>query len=292
LLELAIDARLAIREHYPKFAQIPVPPSGKAERAWRGTIQPFDLTSEIPGLYSDLKDDRVVSVQSGFLRRLRSDGAIDRQDLNIRYLVNMETEFNVVVLEYPDGRHPEAYAFKPEISRQRFPFHPHLRDDRSLLWGGRYLQAICTDYAPDLVCSSLLDFLDYTTIFLAKHLVWMRTRRLIDRRSDRIIILPEPGKEVLDNFELLRGPEYNIQSSPFHRRFPYPFAEWCGWNGYWPGSAAPHGYADNLRLNDSSPCPCGRGERYARCHKRIDIESQRNSVRAIYGAFEAQCPKE
>lgn len=278
---------MAVRQQYPRFAQILVPPFSKAERAWCGKIQPFDSSSEIPSLYSDLKSDRIVNVQAGSLRHVQRGGAINKEDPNLHYLVNMGIEFNVVILEYSDGRHPEAYVLKPEVSRQRFPFHPHLRDDRSLLWGGRYVQALCTDYAPDLVCASLVDFLDYTAIFLAKHLVWIRTRRLFDRLLTRVIATPEPCDEILDVAGLHRGPEYNIQSSPFQKNFPYPFSERYGWDGCWPGSAAPHDFAANLRLDDSSPCPCGRGECYAKCHKPLDVESQRNLINAICGTFGA-----
>lgn len=116
-------------------------------------------------VYRGLRNNEVVMVQAGHVSLPHRGEPQVAPDMNERYLVNMGTEFLVRVLEYADGRHSEVYAIRPEISRQRYPLHPHLRDDRSALLGGRCLQALCTDFAPDKACSSLVDVLDFAAIW-------------------------------------------------------------------------------------------------------------------------------
>lgn len=288
--EAADGSRDLLRAHYPGFVPVMSPPLVKAKAAWCGVVAPFDTASDVVTIYSDLKQDRTVNVQAGHLRHIGAAGPTD-QDPNIRYLVDTRIEFRLLILEYANGRHPEAYCVTPEISRQRFPLHPHLRDDLSVLWEGRYLQALCTDYAPDLLCTSVVDLLDYTAIFLAKHLIWLRTRRLVDRAQGRVIAIPEVGQEILDVEGPYRGPEYNAQSAPLRNSFPYPFQERYGWDGFWPGSVAPHDHAANLRLRDDATCCCGSGRPYSGCHKRFDMERQRTLAKAIYRFFEEKRAK-
>jgi hypothetical protein len=137
----------SVREEYPQFCPVPVPPEKRAERAWIGVLRPFVVESEILSIYRDLNLDRVVNLQAGTIRSINDRRIFGSGDPNERYLVNMGTDFIVLILEYPGRRHSEAYALKPEICRQRFPFHPHLREDQVLLWKGRYIQGLCTDYA-------------------------------------------------------------------------------------------------------------------------------------------------
>jgi hypothetical protein len=276
-----------VRAHYPQFARVSVPEFSQAKTAWCGTVLPFDAASNVVSIYSDLKRDRIVNVQAGGLRHIGALGPTD-QDPNVRYLIDMQIEFRLMVLDYANGRHPDAYCVKPEISRQRFPLHPHLRDDLSIPVGGRYIQALCTDYAPDLLCTSIVDLLDYAAIFLAKHVIWLRTRRLIDRAQGRVIAVPGVGQEILDIEGPHRGPEYNAQSAPLRNSFPYPLQERYGWDGFWPGGVAPHDPAANLRLPDNSTCCCGSGRQYSRCHKQFDMDGQRRLVEAVYRLFGAK----
>ncbi len=176
----ASDGSDRLRSCYPQFNRVLHARFDGVVGAWRGSVSPFDSVSDVAAIYSALKNDEVVNIQAGRLRHLQNRCA-DARDKYLAYLINMEVEFSLLALEFSGGRHSEVYCVTPEISRQRFPFHPHLRDDRSVFWGGRFIQALCTDYAPDRACNSLLDSLDYATIFLAKHLVWVRTRRLVDR---------------------------------------------------------------------------------------------------------------
>jgi hypothetical protein len=275
-----------VKQQYPQFAQIKVPPFKRAERAWVGTLRPFGNGGDAGVLYRQLRDDRIINLQRGWLIPAE-DRAPSAVDPNEPYLVNMGVEFTVVALEYGEGRHPEVYALSPEISRQRFSLHPHLRDDQTLLHWGRFIQGLCTDFAPDLACSSLVTFLDFTAIFLAKHLVWMRTRRLVDRSQNRILYVPAPGEEILDVWAQPRGPEYNIHSSPLSKRFPFSFQERFGWSGFWPGQFAPHDFAANLQLDPKGPCHCGSGLHYVGCHQSSDRVQDRMQTEALHRAFGA-----
>ena len=112
----------------------------------------------------------------------------------------MTTTFELVVLEFQKVvLIPRAYCVKPEISRRRYPNHPHLRDDQSLVINGRPLPALCTYLASDGVLEQdemeLVHILDYTSMFLAKHILWVATN-VVDRYrldSPWIRKAPNPG---------------------------------------------------------------------------------------------------
>jgi len=115
----------------------------------------------------------------------------------------------------------------------------------------------------------------------------MKTRRLVDRLQGRIIYIPEPGESIVGTLDQQRGPEYNIHSIPLQKTFPYPFQERYGWEGHWPGSAAPHDFCSNLALPDGALCHCGSGHQYCVCHKAIDNDGQHRNMNSIYRAFGA-----
>lgn len=262
---------LPVREFYPQFQEVPAPADKKAGRALLGRIQPFDHDSDVLKIASDLWEDRLVDIQEGRLRHREDCTGTHAPDLNQPWLVNMEVEFEVLALEFPDsGRQPEAYAVRPEVSRQFFPAHPHLRDDLEVIWRGRRRQALCSFFAPDGRCNSLVDLLDFTALFLAKHLIWERTRRLVDQMIGRVLVVPTPGEPIIDLTGPVLGPAYSMAAAPLLQNFVSPMDRRFAWRGLWPGSAAPHDFASNLTLPDNSPCHCGSGRKYANCHKSLD----------------------
>lgn len=265
---------LPLFDFYPDFVEIQTPPDSGAERAFLGMIRPFDDQSDVLQICADLRSDRMVEVQTG---RLRHGGDCPGPHLahpTDAWMINMKIEFEVLALQFSGGRQPQAYAVAPEVSRQRFPLHPHLRDDLDIFWRGRYCQSLCSYFAPDEVCQSLVDLLDFTSIFLAKHLMWEKTRRLIDRRSGQILRAPAPGAAISDTTEPRLGTEYSVHAAPVLNRFVFPGARQIGWAGIWPGSAAPHDPDSNLALPPDSLCPCGSGRKYESCHRASDLASQ------------------
>lgn len=261
-----------LQEFYPQFLETPVPPHCAAEQAFIGTIQPFDESSDLLRICSDLREDRIVNVQAGHLRHQENCSGLHRRSIDDARFVEMHTCFTVLALRFGQGRHPQAYALKPEISRQCYPLHPHLRDDLDLFFRGRYRQPLCAYFAPDGVCQSLVDFLDFVSIFLAKHLMWEKTLKPMDRAASATLFQPEPGTPVIDSTLPRLGPEYSARNAPLLIHMNHPETRRFGWHGVWPGSAAPHDLESNLRLPGESECHCGSGRPYARCHQQMDTE--------------------
>jgi hypothetical protein len=237
-----------------------------------GSIQPFDNETEALKVCADLRQDHAVKVQAGHLRHKVDCAAQHAPDPTDPWMVNLGVAFRVLVLQFQSGRHPRAYALSPEVSRQRFPLHPHLRDDLDIFWAGRHRQALCSYFVPDGGCNTIIDFLDFTSIYLAKHLMWERTLRLTDRLCGKIFNTPLPGAVILDKTEPKLGPEYSVHAAPTQKRFVHGSLRRLGWEGVWPGSAAPHDYASNLQLADDTQCHCGSGKRYDNCHRILDAE--------------------
>lgn len=266
---------LPLAEFYLQFLETPVPPHSAAEQAFLGTIQPFDESSDLLRICRDLREDRVVDIQAGHLRHHQNCSGHHAGSPDDVRLVGMHTRFTILALRFSQGRHSQAYALTPEISRQRFPLHPHLRDDLDLFFRGRYRQSLCTYFAPDGVCQSMVDFLDFVSIFLAKHLMWERTLKLADRATSMTLFQPEPGAPVIDSTLPRLGPEYSARNAPFLIHMHHPETRRFGWRGAWPGSAAPHDLESNLRLPADSECHCGSGRTYGRCHQQMDTEGLR-----------------
>ena len=86
-----------------------------------------------------------------------------------------------------------------------------------------------------------------SSIFLAKHIVWRKTQKLVNR---------ETGQLVHNGIGL--SPDY-----------VYPDSVWqinpiVRWFGFWPGKAAASG-RDHLRLDPNGECWCGKGKKYKDC---------------------------
>ena len=132
----------------------------------------------------DLEAGASVLLQRGSLlhdpacpRRHRSPGYCD----SLRR-VDAET-FSIRILVWLAPMHPKAIAMYPEISSQVFPRQPHLfRPEQRP--GLPELPSLL----PDALCpyrpgdgewswrtGDLVLFLDYVAIYLAKHIIWVRT---------------------------------------------------------------------------------------------------------------------
>lgn len=266
---------LPLRDFYPQFMEIAVPSGIEANRAYVGRIQPFGQDSDVLAICHDLQEDRTINVQAGRLQsREEAPRELSAHNPCDPWLVKMHIRFTILALEFSNGKHPQGYSLSPEISRQRFPWHPHLRDDLDFFYQGRYRQSLCSYFAPDGVCQSIITFLDFISIYLAKHLMWERTLRLIDRVTGSILFQPPPGAPIIDTTEPRLGPDYSIRSAPFVRMDAIENRRY-GWDGVWPGSAAPHDTASNLRIPKSSECHCGSGKSYDECHFLRDSDEWR-----------------
>ena len=173
-----------------------VGPVSANEEIWTGFIQPYahcDLP-ETALIIDDLYAGAPVCVQHGSLSH---DPSCRRPHTSMSLLTTMHVLncmdtaqnelFAIRVVVPPAPRHPKAIALYPEISADSYPDHPHLfRQDRR---PGRPQStepdALCT-YRPgsgewSRATSSMTTYIDFVALFLAKHVVWRRTRAIAGR---------------------------------------------------------------------------------------------------------------
>jgi hypothetical protein len=246
-----------IRTLYPGFARIPVPDLRGARRAWRGPLRPLAAAEEVLAIISDLEADASVNVLEGGVLHHDPDCRRDHSDLwYAERLLRMDVEFDVVLADQGADAHPQVFSVRPEISERTYPTYPHIRGDRLARIDGRELPALCTYLSSDGSLPEdemmLVHALDFASIFLAKHVVWLRTATLVRLR---------PG---LPPLEVAAG-------SGIELHFPVPAANSnLRWIGHWPGPVAPHGAAAMFKaIPPAAECPCGSRQVYARCCRPV-----------------------
>jgi hypothetical protein len=257
---------------YPQFERIPVPAGSGASCAWIGTIQPF---------YDDAAGRAFLRcVESGLPFDVIEGTIIAKQESNAEHwadpwLVEMGMRFRLIVLEFIGSEHPKAYALQPEISRSSHPLHPHLRTDKVIIVGRRELPALCVysgaafSYSPEW--PRIVQFLDQTTAFIGRHIIWLKTRIEIPARFGGTFRVPSPGEPIFDHLP-------RVETDPIASIRPRSFARWYG---YWPGPVAPSGISEHLRtIRPSSECWCCSGKKYGECHRPLE---QRIAWRALAG---------
>ncbi|HEV2398359.1 MAG TPA: SEC-C metal-binding domain-containing protein [Candidatus Sulfotelmatobacter sp.] len=259
-----LTSDLDIQRFYPDFSPVEVPSGTSARRAWIGSIQPFEEDTSAKLLLRALDENRVVEVDRGTVRAISCPKA--SHPLEAR-LVYMQISFHLLLLEYAAPVHPRVYGWRPKISRYTLPGHPHLRGDQQIEYAGAYLPALCVYSAAEFKyvkrTPPLVEFLDQTATFLAKQLIWIRTRQLFEIKTDRLIYAPASGARVLD---LEPRAEDNVPGISRHTR---PVTRI--WKGYWPGAIAPAGPTAHVAAIDpNSECWCGRGIRYRDCHFQFE----------------------
>jgi hypothetical protein len=176
---------------YPGFVRTSSLSNGGGDEVWQGVIRPYAACTErdLMLVLDDLQAASGVCIRSGTLshdpncRREHAAIPLVQAMYLLKRMDGFDAEaFTIRVVVPPAPRHPKAIALYPEISAESHPKHPHLfRQDRrpgSLSCGSP--DALCT-YRPgsedgDLATSSMTTYLDYVALFLAKHVVWGRTR--------------------------------------------------------------------------------------------------------------------
>jgi len=138
---------------------------------WEGIISPLPGTPDenlrvVSALYAD---ETVVVLPGGELTAEggRSSSLPGRVSSFTGALGHIKPQFRVVAgLVLPPPAHPCAYVISPEVSRNRYPDHPHLNHG----------DIPCVIYAPDDVWfwprDGLAEYLDFLAIWLAKHAVY------------------------------------------------------------------------------------------------------------------------
>ena len=120
----------------------------------------------------------------------------------------------------------------------------------------------------------LVEFVDQTATYLAKHVIWLRTRRLYDTATGALLYAPQPGEIIIDTEtrDLNHVPGVCKESRQSHRI----------WLGYWPGTTATMGPVDHTRaIQPESPCWCGSGAKYGSCHRPRELAWLRAARRCV-----------
>jgi hypothetical protein len=251
---------LDLQCYYPGFSPVEVPSGTSARRAWIGSLQPFEDDESSRLLLRALDENRAVQIDRGTVRAISyPDASHPLEEL----LTTMRVSFNLLLLEFAPPVHPRVYGLKPRISQYVFPAHPHLRGDQRIEYRGARLPALCVYSAADFrylkEIPTSVEFLDQIATFLAKQLIWIRTRRLFDIDTGQLIYAPPAGDLILD-FE--PRSEDNVPIVSLRVRSTTRI-----WKGYWPGDTAPVGPAAHVAtISPHSECWCGRGLLYRDCH--------------------------
>ena len=268
-----IGDAVELDDYYTAFYQVEVPHGTSAIRAWRGRVQPYRSDDDARNLLTTLESGSSVSCDQGYL--CAGEGNSERTTTHWAkpFLVSMAQPFEVLILERPTPMHPVAFSLRPEISWYRFPGHPHLRCDIPLQCGGRTLHGLCVYSAADFAYSGnvprIVQFVDQVATYLARHIVWERTRRLEDF-AGHILYQPQPGEPILDT-EPLMQPREALPFLKSPKRHPERV-----WRGHWPGKIAPAGPALHLAtIKPNQECWCGSGQAYKLCHLTSEALLQR-----------------
>jgi len=161
--------RRALAEFYPDFRSVEPSVRPEAIAAWQGTVRPFPDGQDLSRILDDLDDEADVLVSGGTLLHDHKCRRTHRTPDYLSQVRHTKAEYTVLAVAYPPRRHPRAFIKSPHISKLSFPSHPHINADGSacsylpsqgtLPWNGQTMRAL----------------LDFTAIWLAKHLVWQDT---------------------------------------------------------------------------------------------------------------------
>jgi hypothetical protein len=245
---------------FPQFNECPGPKGSGATKAWKGFIRPYSDDETARQALRAFEANRPVQVDEGRIY-------VDANDLPKHpfepYLIDMAVPCVVLILQFSSTAHPIAYLIDPFIV-PRLSQCPHIRMDKLARIDGRIQPALCV-YSGNLFKfasdgSRLEQFLDQTSTYLAKHLIWLRTRMLFRELGGgmREFVYRRRPDEPITNLDL------NL--------FPDVY-----WDGYWPGLSAPSGPSQHLAtIRREDECWCWSGKRYGDCCRRVDLARSRN----------------
>ncbi|MHB1957872.1 MAG: hypothetical protein ACYCO5_02450 [Acidobacteriaceae bacterium] len=233
----------------------------QAERAWQGLIQPFVRDADAKLVLRALAADSAVDVAAG---RITAPWEIQHHkphDAEFR-MKNCSAVFDILVLEFPVPAHPWVFSLSPVISERKFPSHPHLRSDRTLVLPSMELTGMCiysaAEFQYGLTLPKIPQFLHQVAIYLAKHVIWLKTQRLLNAQT---------GAMVHDGLDL----ETLYKNLPVNSIWQKQPQLKTVWSGFWPGKEAKSG-RNHLSLDPERECWCGKGLAYRRCCQAEEIE--------------------
>jgi len=242
---------------YTQFIACPVPEESGARTAYKGFIRPFSDDATARRVFRAIEDGVPLQVDAGRLDVELPEPRSHRLD---PHLVDMAEPFTILLLDLPGLERPRTYLLDPPMV-PRLSACPHLRTDKSIQIEGQTYPALCV-YSGALEKfaagrSRLEQHLDQTATYLAKYLIWLRTRMLFRPTiyDGREFVFRRRPDEAVTVFDLT------------HSHDVY-------WDGYWPGTVAPSGPGQHLAtIKRGDECWCWSGKRYAECCRPIDLAS-------------------
>jgi hypothetical protein len=243
---------------YEQFLPCAIPIGSGAVRAWAGHIRPFSDDETARRVIRAIERGVSLRVSGGRLDVDLPDSAASPLD---ELLIGMAEPFTVLLLEFPGTEHPRTFLLSPAMI-PRISLCGHLRLDKAVDVDGTKLPALCV-YSGNLLHfeygrGRLEQLLDQTSTYLAKYLIWLRTRKLYERtpNGSRLIRAAMPG-ETITSREVSRGGDFF-------------------WWGYWPGRSAPSGPGEHLAtVRADGQCWCWSGKLYRDCHQTLEFSGVR-----------------
>jgi hypothetical protein len=242
--------------HYPQFAETNIPTGSGAVRAYRGFIRPFSDDQTARRVLRAIIAGQPLSVASG---RLDSEAKhLPPLAWVEALLIDMPIPCTVVVLEFAGNEHPRAYLIDPPMV-DRLSMSTHVRKDKTLIIEGQKLPALCI-YSGNLFkyddsAERLPQFLNQLSTYLAKHLIFLRTRCLSRIGKDGTI-RPVSNRT--------RGESIKASTLRISKKYI--------WYGRWFGPSAPMQARLHLRTVDpNGECWCNSGEVYKNCHRQREL---------------------
>lgn len=213
-----------------------------------------------------MEAERTLWISEGSIRPPRSSERHWAHPL----LVGMDTRCEVMLCTQQNAM-PRAYLIEPRFQPYYADtmIHPHPRGDQAILFEGKPLPGLCVfssaEFLFDEATNFFTQFLDQLTQYVAKHLIWLRTRRLCRRVGGNTSVLyqPPPGEAIFEQppkQHWVQRPTGAVQAVDY-------------WSGYWPGKGArAMTPADHVRLiKPTQRCWCGLDKKYRDCHRPLDL---------------------
>jgi hypothetical protein len=256
---------------YPQFTACKVPGGSGATKAYKGFIRPYSDDATARRVLQAIEENLRLEVSGG---RLDASPPAPKPHPYRELLIGMAAPCTVLVLEFAGSEHARTFLLDPPMI-PRLSQSPHLRLDKSIKIDGASYPALCV-YSGSLHRfedgrSRLEQLLDQTATYLAKYIVWLRTRKLYQRTRE--------GPQIVRSKHLVRNPTAaDLLGSPD-----------LLYAGYWPGHSAPSGPAAHLAtIRPDEECWCWTGKRYGECCRprestiMAELESQQLRVQFVH----------
>jgi hypothetical protein len=245
---------------YCQFKSVEIPFRTGAIAAYEGYLRPFSNDESACHFLRAVERNMPVEITGG---RLHVDASNLPKHPFEEFLIDMATPCTILALKFDGTEHPRAFLTNPRM-QPRFNQPGHIRSDKSVFINGYSHSALCV-YSGNLFRyteerSRLEQFLDQTTTYIAKHLIWLRTRmlfRTVGAHGEREFVYKRKPNESVSEIDTL-------------------LSRIVHWDGYWPGPAAPTGPAQHLAtIKRNDECWCWSGKHYGECCRPKDLERNR-----------------